>query len=403
MLFFLFIDYSGGIGLKYFGFLIALPALFSSSIKISDYREISKEIVIFILIPLFLLLLHLGREAMSQNRPLYLIQYLQIGLMPISSTIYLVFYPLIKKQGAKRISAFISNGLYLVSLLVIILYSLNVMGILPVDVYMQFVQDYRLGIAGYDPRLQHTIESNSYFNAAVIMPFISYIIPLYLGYNYFKSPQKCIAILFAVMLLSQRGLMLGSFIIVGLCQFVSTEKVLSRVSKILLIFIILATSVYLSDTLRFRLFDVFIERFNNLTRETTDISVLIRIGHIRGFINSLSDRWYSFFIGGGSFNKFTNTFTGTSFIYTELALINTSLIYGVLYTLALYATLTSIAIRLYRKRRKSLHPEIEYIGLSIGFVVMLLIGNTNPVVNTPLMIITYMILKSRETQFEADR
>jgi hypothetical protein len=126
-----------------------------------------------------------------------------------------------------------------------------------------------------------------------------------------------------------------------------------------------------------------------------DISLLTRLGHIDGYLDLVSANPLGVIWGYGPFVDLINSFTGDTITMTEMVVLIYLLWYGWIYTIGFYGW---ISLRGWQLARAS--AALLDWNLVAACIVLVLIGNVNPVMLTPIAFVLLAMIRARRLELE---
>ena len=345
-------------------------------------------------IPIFFIMFHLPEYILFSSAPTNIKEYLSNSFGEISSPLLILLYPLFRRVGTVRILNNMRVGFRIVAFTVIGLFLLNSLGVIDIRELNGFATKYRIGIFGADARLEHSWVSGS--QKVVIIPFVGFAMILMLGQELSRSVTVSAVYFIALLIIGERGLIFGAVLITTLFLFLNKKSQTNVYKKYLLTFIMMVITVSIVDNIRFRLDEVFIKRSVQMFK-AEDISTKVRIAHFQGYFSLVSESPYVLVFGAGPNGKIDNHMTGSRHSSTEMSVINTALHFGLPYLLLYLFILYSAIRQLWSKRYHSNYTNAD-LALIICISVFWIIGNTNPLMNSPFSIIAFMILRIRSSE-----
>jgi hypothetical protein len=124
-----------------------------------------------------------------------------------------------------------------------------------------------------------------------------------------------------------------------------------------------------------------------------DESSAIRAGHIAGYLQTAHDTPMELIWGVGPGSSFYNAVSGDQIFMTEMVILIYAFWYGWLYTIVFYAW---IAMNLYSLAHRST-GRFDATLVAAG-VVLIIVGNLNPVMLTPLAFFFLALLRARRLE-----
>jgi len=388
----LFLDYYGGFGIKYIAFGISVLWVLQHPGTARALRSIRADLVVLLVIPILLIAFHLIDNVLLSVKNVTFTTYLNRSYSTISSSLLIVLYPLFSTVGSSYIWKQITLGFRFVAVVVILVYSLNVVGVINVDRFNSFASRYRIGLFGPDPRMEEQFVPQN--QKVVSIPFVAYPMVLALGHEAISSPLFASLLFLGLIVTGERGLILGGILLViltlALTKGISVRKSLKRIAAVAALLLIV---VVFSQPIRYRITGIFLKRAAELVG-VQDASTLIRLGHIEGYANLLSAHPYMAIIGAGPMGEIYNPFLHSEIKVTEMSILNNALYFGIpfmfLYIFWLYRSI----FRLWRLRHR-VGFRASDIAMLMGAAIFWLAGNTNPLMNSPFSIIMFMLLTLR--------
>jgi len=394
-LFCLFTDYYGGFGLKYIGYFIAFTWVLLNKKSLVVFLKRQFDFLMLIYIPIIIILFHLFLDLFKLNTNLDLSHYAGRSFALISSPLLLFLFPLFKYVGTGTLIRQIRFGFRLVAISVIILFSLNAANIIDINQFTDIGYKYKIGLFGVDVRLADTIAD--YSQKTVIIPFIAYPMVFVLGYEIVGSIFYTCLLLLSLILIGERGILFGAILIIILyyffINFINSKR---NIKRLILVLFVLVSIIFLSENVRFRVTEVFVNRSVQLFN-LEDESTLIRVGHLTGYRNLIESNPINLIIGSGPVATIYNPLTQSMHEKTEMSALNTLINFGLIYLILYIFVLYRSCFNLFSKRRLAKFNSSD-LGLLIGVGVFWLIGNTNPLINSPFSIIAYMLLRIRSSE-----
>jgi hypothetical protein len=400
----LFIDYGGGIGIKnVFGALaLGWVLLRARSFRILRHRRL--DFIVLLVIPAFLGLVHLGLAVVDLSNNTDLVTYAVRFYNTISSFLLILLFPIFYFAGSQTVKRQMSIGFRLVSILILVLFALQVVGVIHLTDYTEIADTYHIGFIGYDPRLPEAPSSQQ----GQLAPRIAFAMPLAFGVELATSAVSATMMLLSLLVVGSRGLLLGVILLFVIWLVLSLSMARRRI-VLLRIGIFIAVAVItlgLFEPIRFRLTGVFLERTASLVN-VEDASTLARLGHFEGYRNLIQNDPWKLFIGAGPAGYIDNTYFASlgadpRVETTEIPLLNLSIYYGLPYAILYAVWLFRGAWRLWRLRKV---PEFQKsdLGLVLGAVIFFITGNTNPQMTAPFAIVAYMLLVVRADELRQSR
>jgi hypothetical protein len=392
----LFIDYYGGFGIKYFAFAIAVFWLFAHKNSFGIFRNVWADILVLLIIPIIFIILRLPDNYLFTSKNVDLSTYISRSYSTISSVSLLILYPLFREVGTSYVISRIIIGLRITAIFVIAIYAFHTLGVIDVRDFKEISDKYRIGVYGTDTRMMddqfldedQKIESH---------PYVAHALIITMGYEVLSSIVATAYIFIALLIVSQRGLTYGA-IVIAVLTIVLTKRISigTVIKKYVLITLMLGIVLIQFESIRYRLTENFIGRTNQLIN-VEDASTLVRLGHINGYINLLQDQPSVIFVGAGPMGEIYNLFMGSTVQLVEMSIMNIAIWFGIPYACLFIFWLFRSPFRLWRLRN-SLNFRKEDIALIVGASIFWIVGNTNPLMTTPLSIITFMLVSLRRME-----
>lgn len=392
-MFAVFADYGGGFGIK---LSVGLLALIWVLLQASSSRILSRhksDLLVFLGLPGVFGLLH-WLLPLSRSYVLDPIEYGTQFYYTISSATLILLLPLFYYAGSQVVIRQIVIGFRIVTLLLLVTFVLHSAGVIDLRDYASLALDYRIGYIGLDPRLpgvQDRLAPN-------LVPAICFPMILALGHEVFAGSLWVLPMLLSQLVVGTLGQSLGTIGLVLSSIVLSLYRkrltwLLTRIVPLggLVIAIVLAV-----DLFSFRFENVLLSRMQEAIRGE-DLSMLIRIGHVRGYLNLVEEESWIVLFGAGPGWSFINPVLGIRIALLEMSVLNLMLWYGIPYTLLYVLWLYRAAWRLWRLRKRPGFSNAD-LGLILGASVFWLVGNINPQMTSPFALIAYMLLTVRVSE-----
>jgi len=386
------LDYGGGFYVKHAVFSIAVIYLLTQRRAYTIWLHCLADLAIVILIPTIITMGHLILSPGAADFENILEQlWGRIG-----SPSYFIFVPLIYFVGAERTANWFVVILTTLAMVTILLILAHVIGMINIFEYTEFMVRHRLALFGTDTRAADLGISS------VGLPSFgaSQAFPVGFSLALASHPVSAVILAAAIILQIQRGQVLGlifslvlmlaqmrRMILVGLGKI---PKVSRRAMKIivLLVLLILAMGVtitfYMGDII-----SVLMHKYR-LIISLQDESTLVRLGHIEGYWLYVKEAPLGLLWGFGPNAYFFNTVTGYPVFMTEMVILIYIFWYGWLYTTIFYAWIGFGLCSLLKHSRKPFDS-----ALVTALVVLLIIGNINPVMFTPMSFFFLALVRAR--------
>lgn len=391
-LFGFFVDYSGGIGIKYAVFFIAFLWVLLNKNSLSILANRRSDFMVLIVTPLLIGILHFFIMAWFQYDDINLIQYSTCFYYTISSAVLIILYPLFKYVGCNTVLRQLSIGFRLVAITLITFYILNQLGIVDIQHYSEIFYKHRMGSLGGDPRLEDKFVGDSL--KVIIAPSIAYPMVLMLGYELLRSPIAATLLIVSLIFLGSRGILIGAIAIMILMPLAVNRKSWKiPLLRYLFFSFIFLSIILMFELVRFRVTDVFLERTIQMMN-VEDLSTQIRLGYFQGYANLIENNLFFLLFGAGPTGEIFNPVLNAAVSITEISILNTTLYFGVPYAVLYAFWFFRATLRLWRKRNNIGFVK-EDVGLIFGAAFFWLIGNTNPQMNAPFAIFAFMLVNVR--------
>jgi len=397
----LFVDYYGGLGIKYIAFTVGILWVLQYRHSLRIFRRVGQDLFVLLFLPLALMVLHIYDNVLLSSKEVTFTQYISGSYSAISSSTLLILYPLFSYVGTSAIWKQIVTGFRVVSVAVLVIYALNVTGVIDVVQFQKIATEYRIGVFARDPRLLQDafIEQSQKVNA---FPFVAYAMLLTLGYEVTTSSIAASLIFVALLVSGERGLIIGGVVLMISAVLLSTRVSLKKAIKKYVLFVLLMMVVVLSsEAIRYRISGVFMKRTSEMF-EGQDPSTLLRLGHIEGYINLLAAQPAAAFVGAGPMAEIYNPFLHEEIKKTEMSVLNDSIHFGIPLAIILIFWRYRAAFKLWIKRGR---PDFrrEDMALILGASIFWLVGNTNPLMDSPFSMIAFMLISLRTIEISNRR
>jgi hypothetical protein len=319
----------------------------------------------------------------------------------LGSPAYYLLIPLFLREGAERTSRAIVAVLTVLAGLTVLLVAAHASGTINLFAYAEFMTNYRLALFGTDARaagLEAEGVGIPAFGASQAFPVA---FALALGQN----PVGAFLLAAATILGTQRGQVLG-LALGALILFLTRRKgagpgeggfrwsalsPLARAGVVLLgIVAVGGIAVYLGNVI-----SLLVAKAGQLGAE--DDSLLVRIGHVGAYLELASSDPLGLLWGYGPFRAVYNAFNGELMLMTEMVVLVYLLWYGVPYTVLFYGWIGASALHVLRAAE-----GIADRGLVAATVVLVTVGNINPVMLTPLAFLLLATLRARLLEREVE-
>ena len=388
----LFADYYGGFGVKYLVFVIALIWIAGRHKAIASLREIRRDIIALIVIPILFIGLHVVDNVLFAQQAVDWGTYLSRSYSTISAAVFILLYPLFRRAGSATVLRWMVVGFRVTAAFVIFVFTLNWFGIIDVRDFQDFTMNYRVGVYGIDGRVIDPLADTG--QKVHAYPFVAHAMPLLLGMEALAAPWAAALIVSALLFVAQRGLIFGGILtILVTTTLAGGAGRLKKLRNVLILGVLLTVALMESNVLAYRLTDIFFERSIELVNIQDD-STSFRLGHFEGYFSILKDQPYVALIGGGPTKEIFNPLMGASIPLTEISILNTAIWFGIPYAVFFLLWLFGAAWELWKCRGWS-DRRNEDVALLVGAVVFWLIGNTNPLMNTPFSVLALVLLRVR--------
>ena len=391
-------DYYGGFGIKYIAFAMAVLWVLQNNRSLRALKSIRSDLLVLVIVPLALIVLHVSDNVLLSSKNVTFAEYIRRSYSTISSSLLLILYPLFSYVGSSFIWKQIVLGFRIVAVVVIVIYSLNLAGIINVDQFNQFATKYRVGLFGPDPRMEDQFVPQR--EKVVSIPFVAYAMIFVLGYEATTSPLFASIIFVGLLVTGERGLIFGGIMLIVLTLTLSGRiSVRKYLKKFLLLFAFVVIVVVFSAAIRYRITGIFLRRTTELVG-AQDASTLIRLGHIDGYANLLASSPLAGIIGAGPMGEIYNPFLHSYIQVTEMSILNNAIYFGIPFMILYVVWLYRSTVRLWHKRHAVGFKKAD-ISMLLGAAIFWLAGNTNPLMNSPFSIIAFMLLTLRVSEISA--
>ncbi|MFA5832103.1 MAG: hypothetical protein WDA22_01380 [Bacteroidota bacterium] len=388
----LFLDYYGGFGIKYAVFVLAFLWVLQNKSSIRIIGDRMADFIVILLIPLLFIIIHTPENYFFSSENVDLMKFIGRSYNTISVAAWFLLYPLFISVGSNFIYKQMIVGFRAVAIIVSILFVLNLINVIDVRQFEDFTTEYKVGVFSPDVRVvDDFVESNQ---KVEIRPFVAHAMILMLGFELLRSPFFTALYFIALLILGQRGLIMGGvFVFLFVTVFSTASSFRSILKKYFLFILLLGAAIALFEPIRYRITGVFLSRTTELIN-VEDGSTLVRFGHIDGYLTLLQNNPIIAFIGAGPMGEIYNNFIGTKIQVMEMAIMNTALWFGIPYAMLYLFWLYKSAYKLWKLRKAPLFVKND-IALIFGAMVFWVTGNTNPLLNTPFSIIAFMLITLR--------
>lgn len=384
------IDYGGGFYVKHVVFILAIVFLLTRKRAYELWLRCLPDMAIVILIPLAITLIQLcfspgvGLEAMLGEL------WRRLG-----SPSYFLFFPLIYFVGAERTARWLVLILTMLALMTVLVMIAHALGLIDILQYSEFMMSHRLALFGTDIRAFDVGVADiglPGFGAAQAFPVgFSLALALY--------PILSVILALATVLGTQRGQVVG--VVLALCFMLIQTMVLIKAKLwqilhkpikalnvvILAVLIALTGAVavyFLGDVITLLLYKY------ELFFSGQDESSSVRLGHIAGYLECIYLSPQGMIWGFGPSTTIYNSVIGDKIYMTEMVVLMYLFWYGWLYTFLFYAWIGHGMLDLLKRSRKRFDA-----AMLTACAVLVITGNINPVMLTPLAFIFLALLRTR--------
>jgi hypothetical protein len=391
------VDYGGGLFIKQTVFVTAIAYLLTKRSSYAIWAAASADLSIVIGLPFLITLCHL--ILTPQLRPEIALAELWTRL---GSPSYFLLLPLIYALGSKRTAVWLVRILGALALATIVLMVAHVLGLINIFDYTEFMVNRRLALFGLDTRASElglTDVTVPAFGASQTFPVI---FPL----AFVLHPALSLIIVLATLLGTQRGQVLGllvALLIVLAGSWWTIPAMVRRIwrqpTRAFIALAVLAPVAALCIYVINKSSDAFIllsSKYSSLL-SGQDESSLIRAAHLVGYWDTVRASPQDLVWGVGPGASFYNAVSGDQVFMTEMVILIYAFWYGWLYTLAFYAWLVTQLYLLARMSRDRFDK-----ALVAACAVLVIIGNINPVMLTPLAFIFLAMLRCRRFEIRSE-
>lgn len=390
------LDYGGGLYIKQAVFgMMALFLLINGQRLFADLAGNVLSLIVVIAIPLAISLFHVVFDPSPSGKWSNDL-YAQIG-----SPVYFLIFPAFYWNGVQKTVNVIVKIMAVMAILTLILMFAHAVGWINIFDHTDFVTKYRLATFGIDLREEVNIAERTGlpgFGAAQAFP-VAFSLAIF--YNLAFSIFLLLAVLFG----TQRGQILGLIVSLVMASYCYRRSIFSCIRGHVFRFRILMSSVFvfIVGLVVYRYFLIFFTRHvfllstkYNLLISGHDESASIRYGHLMGYLQRLSDSPCSVLWGfGPGAWVFNPTLNKNVFMFESVFLVYV-LWYGLFYTILFYFWILYEIISL---RRLSKTPFDT--SLVTACVTLLIVGNINPVMLTPLAFIFLALIHARKMELRS--
>lgn len=390
------VDYGGGLHVKPLVFILTLLYLLTRKQAYELWLRCLPDLTMVLLIPAAITLVQLCFSPGAGFSDMLAELWRRLG-----SPSYFLFFPLLFIVGAERAARWLVKIMSILALLTVLVMIAHAAGLIDILQYTEFMMSHRLALFGTDVRAYDLGLADiglPGFGAAQAFP-----VGFALAYAF--HPVLPIIIALATLLGTQRGQVLGlivaclliliqtrSHIAVGLGQ--TLRKPLKAMNLLIIVVIIGLTTAsvahYMSDVVSLLLYKF------ELLFSGNDESSSIRFGHIAGYLECINLSPMGMLWGFGPSTTIYNAVVGEKVFMTEMVFLMYLFWYGWIYTLLFYAWIGRGLLGLQNRSRKNFD-----VALLTACVVLVVIGNVNPVMLTPLAFIFLALLRARLLELDS--
>lgn len=387
-------DPGGGFYVKQAVFLIAVIYLLTQSLSYFIWLRCLPDLAIVILIPSFITMAQMIFSAGLGFEGVFDEMWRRLG-----SPAYFIFLPLIYFVGTERTSKWLVVFLTSVALASILITFAHAIGFINIFDYTAFMMDHRLATFGTDTRAGDIGITN--FGVTNFGP--SQAFPLAFTFALIYYPVNAIILASSAIIGGSRGQLLGillssvlMLLLLRACRL-GLQRKGYKISKKFIKGLALAVlfiggfgaviSLLMPDLVSLMLYKY------ELLASFKDESSFIKLGHFAGYWQVISEAPLGIFWGVGPDTLIYNPVSGRQIFMTEIVILIYMIWYGWIYSIIFVAW---IIFGLWRLLRQSC-ARFD-VALVVAVIILLIIGNINPLMQTPLAFILLALARVRRLE-----
>jgi hypothetical protein len=387
----MFVDYGGGLGLKYAlaAFGLAIGIAFRAHAR--AYPGWHLDMFVLAVVP----------WVLTIGATLALHQTVDVAALVTliertSGSAMLVFAPIFAAAGSLWTAKWLSAAGAVVSVVLTAALVMASLGVIDLNEIGRIVSVYRVGYVGDDPRFPGGLEQGGMGNVSVR---IAFVLPLALGVALVWSSLMAGPTLIGIVILRSIGVIAGGAIAIAVVTIgLHTSRGYRGVgsgakARLMVLAAVIAIG---SLALGPRLLPAVGSRVTSVLAGS-DQSTQIRQGHWRGFVELVQREPASLLIGAGTGASIDNPLLDDGIKTTEISSINLAMWFGVPYLAVFWARLGSGLLGIWRLRKAPglVALDIGLVGGALGYWIS---GNSNPQLTSPISYLALVLLALRRRE-----